>query len=390
MIPDANRFLGLPGRLFMTGKIPRPPRTVKVGGFDHVEAVLIGGGYPVSVQTMWKDRLDRSDLEGAAGAATLARIEKLRALGCQLLRFAVPDLEAAETLGLLASRTPMPLVADIHFDHRIALRCLEFPIAKIRINPGNIGSREKVEAVVKRASDAGIPLRIGVNAGSLPQDLARSVDEGRTTRAEAVVAAAERELAVLDELGFSNVLVSMKTSSVRDTVEANELFSSRYEVPLHIGVTEAGPLIPGVVRNAVALHALLSRGIGSTIRVSLSDSMESEVLAGREILGAVADSAGRREEGRGIVVVSCPRCGRNGFDTHAFAERWRDELYSTKKDAVVAIMGCAVNGPGEARHADLGITGVGNKVLIFRHGVVVRTVDPSEADAAFREELQKL
>jgi (E)-4-hydroxy-3-methylbut-2-enyl-diphosphate synthase len=351
---------------------------------------MVGGGYPVSIQTMWKDRLLRADLAGAAGDRIAARIEKLSSLGCSVLRFAVPDLEAAETLGELAGRVSMPLVADIHFDHEIALRCLDYPIAKIRINPGNIGSREKVEAVVKKASGRGVPIRIGVNGGSLPQDLRRGVEEGRLSRAEALVRAAERELAVFDELGFTDVLVSMKASSIADTLESNRLFASRYDVPLHLGVTEAGPLIPGIVRNAVALHALLAEGVGATIRVSLSDTMESEVLAGREILGAVADSTGRSQEGRGIVIVSCPRCGRNGFDTHEFTERWRDRLYALKKDATVAIMGCAVNGPGEARHADLGITGAGDKVVIFRHGQLVRTVSPAEADAAFEEELGKL
>jgi len=366
------------------------PRAVKVGGFGGVESVVIGGEYPVSVQTMWKDRLGRSDLAGAAGKAVEARIEKLRAFGCALLRFAVPDLDAADALGELASRVSMPLVADIHFDHLIALRCLDYPIAKIRINPGNIGSRAKVEAVVDKARDKGVPLRIGVNAGSLPQDLARDVDAGAKTRAAAVVEAAERELAVFDELSFADVVVSMKTSSIRETIDANRLFASRHAVPLHLGVTEAGPLIPGVVRNAVALHSLLSEGIGSTIRVSLSDSMESEVISGKEILGAVVDSSGKGSAGRGVVLVSCPRCGRNGFDTHAFAERWRDRLYSFRKDVTVAVMGCAVNGPGEARHADLGITGAGDKVLIFRHGKIVRTVSPDEADAAFTEELEKL
>ena len=339
---------------------------------------------------MWKDRLLRSDLSGRAGAEHVARIEKLASLGCSILRFAVPDMEAAEVLGELAERVSMPLVADIHFDHEIALRCLDYPIAKIRINPGNIGSREKVEAVVKKASGQGVPIRIGVNGGSLPQDLRRAVDEGGLRRTEALVQAAERELAVFDELGFKDVLVSIKASSIADTLESNRLFASRNDVPLHLGVTEAGPLIPGIVRNAVALHALLAEGIGSTIRVSLSDSMESEVLAGREILGAVADSTGKGDAGRGVVIVSCPRCGRNGFDTHEFTERWRDRLYALKKDATVAIMGCAVNGPGEARHADLGITGAGDKVVIFRQGKPVRTVEPADADAAFEEELGKL
>lgn len=365
-------------------------RVIKIGGFAHLDSVLVGGSYPVVLQTMWKDRLDSSDLAGEAGRRIEERIRKLGDLGCRVLRFAVPDLGAAELLGVLAARVTMPLVADIHFDHKIALRCLDFPIAKIRINPGNIGSREKVAAVTAKASDKGVPIRIGVNAGSLPADLRNGVDEGRLGRADALVIAAERELEAFDELGFRDVLLSMKASSIADTLAANRLMASRTDVPLHLGVTEAGPLIPGIVRNAVALHALLSEGIGATIRVSLSDTMEAEVLAGREILGAVADSTGRGGKGQGIVIVSCPRCGRNGFDTHAFTERWRDTLYSLKKDATVAIMGCAVNGPGEGRHADLGITGAGEKILIFRHGVIVRTVDVADADDAFREELEKL
>jgi (E)-4-hydroxy-3-methylbut-2-enyl-diphosphate synthase len=366
------------------------PRIIKIGGFGHVESVLIGGEYPVALQTMWKDRLVPEDLTGRSGEDVRKRIENLGALGCRILRFAVPDMEAADVLGELSKRVSMPLVADIHFDHAIALRCLDYPIAKIRINPGNIGSREKVLAVVSKARDKEIPLRIGVNAGSLPMDLRDKVDQGGLSRSEALVITAERELAALEDLGFQNTVLSMKASSIADTISANTLLSSRTTVPLHLGVTEAGPLIPGVVRNAVALHALLSQGIGSTIRVSLSDSMESEILAGREILGALADTSGSGRKGQGVNIVSCPKCGRNGFDTHEFTLRWRDRLYSIKKDVTIAIMGCAVNGPGEARHADLGITGAGEKVLIFRNGKVVRSVAPEEADAAFAEELAKL
>lgn len=364
-------------------------RVVKVGG-DGRDTVMLGGAYPVSLQTMWKDRLHPDDLKGEAGARNLARIEGLRRIGCGLLRFAVPDLESADLLGELASMTPLPLVADIHFDYKIALRCLDFPIAKIRINPGNIGGRERVAAVVAKAAERRVPLRIGVNAGSLPRDLAEAVDRRALDRSAALVAAAERELEFFDDLGFRDVLVSMKASSIKDTLEANRLFASRHDVPLHLGVTEAGPLVAGVVRNAIALHALLSEGIGATLRVSLSDTMENEVVAGREILGAVADSSGDSGPGRGVVLVSCPRCGRNSFDTHAFVERWRDRLYALKVDATIAVMGCAVNGPGEARHADLGITGAGNKVLLFRKGVVVRTVEAADADSAFEEELQNL
>jgi (E)-4-hydroxy-3-methylbut-2-enyl-diphosphate synthase len=180
----------------------------------------------------------------------------------------------------------------------------------------------------------------------------------------------------------------MKASGIADTIKANRLLAARTDAPLHIGVTEAGPLVAGVVRNAAALTALLGEGIGDTIRVSLSDSMENEVIAGREIVLAAADLAGEKQ--RGVVIVSCPRCGRNGFDTHGFTARWQNRLYSLDKDVTVAIMGCAVNGPEEARHADLGITGAGNRVLIFRHGKVIRSIGAAEADAAFGEELEKL
>jgi len=361
-------------------------RIIKIGGFEHIKAVNIGGGLPVVIQTMWKDRLSFSDLENAA-----PRIEGLARMGCGLLRFAVPDLAAAEVLGNLARMVSMPLVADIHFDYKIALRCMDFPIAKIRVNPGNIGSTKKVRAVLDKAAERNIPIRIGVNAGSLPQDLRAGVGEC----SEALAKAAERELAIFDKYGFTNVVVSMKASSIADTVQANRILAAGTNVPLHIGVTEAGPLIAGVARSAAALVPLLVEGIGDTLRVSLSDSMENEVIAAREILGAAAEiasfsgqaeAAARLRQG-GVRVVSCPRCGRHGFDTHGFSSRWLPRLYALDKTISVAIMGCEVNGPEEARHADLGITGTGDKVLIFRHGKVVRTVSAADADAAFAEEL---
>jgi (E)-4-hydroxy-3-methylbut-2-enyl-diphosphate synthase len=344
---------------------------VKVGN------VIIGGDWPISVQTMWKDPVP---LPGSpAFEAALLRIRNLSALGCDILRFAVPDMAAAEALGALAGRSVLPLVADIHFDWRIALRCLDFPIAKIRINPGNIGALWKVAEVTAKAMGEGVPIRIGVNAGSLPEDLRGSED-----RVGAIVEAAEREIAAFDELGFRDVIVSMKISEVDATVEANRRFASRHDLPLHLGVTEAGPLIAGVARNTAALVPLLREGIGSTIRVSLSDTMESEILAGREILAC----AGKAR--KGISIISCPRCGRAFFDTHAFTARWADRLYSLKKTATIAVMGCVVNGPGEARHADLGITGAGNKVIIFHKGEIARTISPEEADTIFEEELEKL
>jgi (E)-4-hydroxy-3-methylbut-2-enyl-diphosphate synthase len=339
---------------------------------------------------MWKETLDPAALrEGRDGEPPEAvrRIGELQELGCALLRFAVPDLAAAEILGELASRVSLPLSADIHFDYRIALRCLDFPIGKIRINPGNIGGPDRVEKVLDKAASRGVPIRIGLNAGSLPRDLVAAVDRGERDRPEALVEAAERELALFREFGFSNVVISLKASSVAETIRANRRLADRTDAPLHIGVTEAGPLVAGVVRNTAALYTLLGEGIGDTIRVSLSDTMENEIIAGREILNTLDQSRDQNE--KRAVLISCPRCGRNSFDTHDFTRRWASRLYSLKKDITIAVMGCAVNGPGEARHADLGITGAGNRVLIFRQGRVVRTVDAARADAAFEEELGK-
>jgi (E)-4-hydroxy-3-methylbut-2-enyl-diphosphate synthase len=335
---------------------------------------------------MWKDRLCFADLEGASGEAIVSRIAALQDMGCGLLRFAVPDMDAAEALGTLASMVSMPLVADIHFDYKIALRCLDFPIAKIRLNPGNIGGKDKTAQVLEKADTAGVPIRIGLNAGSLPQDLRIQVDEKRLDRVEALVQAAERELAIFHNFAFDKVLVSMKASSVSDTIAANRLLANRTDVPLHIGVTEAGPLIAGVVRNTVALHTLLSTGIGDTIRVSLSDTMENEVIAGREILATLSSD---RVPRNGVTIISCPRCGRNSFDTHAFIERWKTTLYALDKPLTIAVMGCVVNGPGEARSADLGITGLGDKVMLFQHGKALRTVDAGDADMAWREMLRE-
>jgi (E)-4-hydroxy-3-methylbut-2-enyl-diphosphate synthase len=358
----------------------------------------------VLIQTMWKDKLLPRDLEGEAGVAVIRRIEGLSRLGCGLLRFAVPDEEAADTLGALASRVSMPLCADIHFDYRIALRCLDWPIAKLRINPGNIGSRDRVAAVAEKAAAKGVPVRIGVNAGSLPPALRKRMEEGGIDRAEALVAAALDELAVFRELGFSAAVVSMKASGIADTIRANTVFREQSDVPLHIGVTEAGPLTAGTVRNTAALIPLLAAGIGDTVRVSLSDTMENEVIAAAEILNAAAELAklpsgqnapsGARAAERlrrpVVTVVSCPRCGRAGFDTHGFTARWQERLYALGKRVTIGIMGCAVNGPGEAKHADLGITGAGNRVLLFAHGKVIRAIDKAEADEAFGAALREL
>ena len=362
----------------------KKPRTVFLGGRGGVNRVGVGGDEPVTIQTMWKEPILDIKENPAHLERIRARLAALKTLGCDIVRFAVPDMRSAENFIDICRATSMPLVADIHFDHRLALKCLEGPVAAIRINPGNIGSRERVEAVVGACRDKGVAIRIGVNAGSLPKDLAARVEAGAMGRAAALSEAAARECAVFDELGFDQFVVSMKASGVRETVEANEDFASRFDVPLHVGVTEAGPLITGVVRSTLAFSRLLREGIGSTIRVSLSSAPENEVVAGLEILRECGKRSG------GVSLVSCPRCGRLGFDVHSFMERWQNELLSMKKDITVAVMGCVVNGPGEGRHADIGIAGAGNKAVIFKKGRVVRTIDMRDADEAFREELSGL
>ncbi|MDR0540523.1 MAG: (E)-4-hydroxy-3-methylbut-2-enyl-diphosphate synthase [Spirochaetaceae bacterium] len=376
----------------------RQTRTVRIGGNYHIHEVPIGGTHPVVIQTMWKEKLDFPD------SGIIGRLENLERMGAKLIRFAVPSIEAAETLGELAKAVPIPLVADIHFDYKIALRVLDFPIAKLRLNPGNISIKNRVFKVLEKAGKQGVPVRIGINAGSLPADLRARVETGELRRAEALVNAAERELAFFDEARFKDVVVSMKASSVPETIEANRIFAGRNDAPLHIGVTEAGPLTAGLVRSAAALYPLLCEGIGDTVRVSLSDSAENEVIAAREILGCADETAGyqnalqkdgvhaenRCKGARGVRLVSCPRCGRCGFDTHAFTARWQERLYALQKNITIAVMGCVVNGPGEAREADLGITGAGEKALIFKRGKIARAVDVKDADSAFEEELRGL
>jgi len=365
-------------------------KIIKIGGFSHVKQIKIGGDEPIAIQTMWKENLALQDLDKSA-----SKIESLESMGCNLLRFAVPDLQSADVLGCLSQMVSMPLVADIHFDYKIALRCMDFPIAKIRINPGNIGGKDKVRAVLEKAKAGGIPIRIGINAGSLPADLRK---EGIDTT-DALIEAAEREIAVFEEFGFDNFLVSMKSSNIADNIKALRVFAEHHGgIPLHIGVTEAGPLTAGVARNTAALVTLLTEGIGDTVRVSISDTMENEIIAAREIIkaadavitaGGLTANNGRLKS-KGVNIVSCPRCGRYGFDTLKFTERWMPKLYALDKDITVAVMGCEVNGPVEAKNACLGITGAGDKVLIFKYGQIIKTCVPAEADAIFEEELNKI
>ena len=368
---------------------------VRIGGKGCVRSIELGGDAPIAIQTMWKQPLSEDTLQ-----ETARKIAELEQLGCDILRFAVPDSESAEAFVKLTGMTPMPLVADIHFDYRLALRCMDGYAAKIRINPGNIGTEERVSAVIKKAQDTGTALRIGVNSGSLPADIRNRMEqeicEGRNAeeaRAAALVAGAQREAALFEKHGFRQYLVSMKASSVKETIIANELFAAASAAPLHVGVTEAGPLVSGIVKSALAFSKLLEKNIGATVRVSLSDTMENEVIAAREIL----TECGKRKGG--IRLVSCPRCGRNGFDVHGFVERWQHRLFAEKKDLTVAVMGCVVNGPGEGKFADIGITGAENVILLFKRGVIVQRIDiqgltemekNTAVDVVFEEELRSL
>ena len=341
--------------------------------------ITIGGDSRISLQTMWKSplkglsRMDRDNLS--------KELYYLKSIGCDIIRFAVPDIESAEVLSEISSDGIIPTVADIHFDYRIALKCMEkgANISKIRINPGNIGAEWKVREVITRAADMNIPIRVGVNGGSLPENLKNNQD-----RSHAIVKAAEQEIEIFEKYNFMNAVFSLKSSDVDTTIEANRIFSERYKYPLHIGVTEAGPLIGGIVKNTAGILTLLKEGIGSTVRVSLSAEPEDEIVAGKAILklcGEKTDS---------VNIVSCPRCGRASFDVHSFLPKINKILNGLNKNLTIAVMGCVVNGLDEARDADLGITGSGNSVVIFRKGEIIIKTTEEKAEELFWKELEKI
>ncbi len=321
---------------------------------------------------MWKSPLTVIDEE------VVRKVKLLASLGCEILRFSVPTIEAAELLGKLSERVSIPLVADIHFDYKIALKCLDGPIAKIRLNPGNIGADWKVRDVVQKAKDRGVPIRVGVNGGSLPKALRSEKDKGK-----AMLRAAEEELSLLTRLDFENVIFSLKASEIDSTVRANTLFSEAYPYPIHLGLTEAGPLVSGIVKSTFTLTTLLREGIGDTIRISLSDSPEPEIVAGREVLRITGLRKG------GIEIISCPTCGRTDFDVRGFLAKVHPFLIEQQKELTVAIMGCPVNGPEEARHSQIGITGTDKYAVIFKEGKIIKRVPIHEALEAFKEEIRQ-
>ena len=321
-------------------------RKIMVGG------VPVGGGAPVSIQSMLNTRT--TDVDGC-----LAQIRALAAAGCEIARLAVPDMEAAEAFGAICAASPLPLVADIHFDYRLAIRAAENGAAKIRINPGNIGGEERVRAVVEACGARNIPIRIGVNGGSLEPRLLEKY--GHPTP-EALVESAFGHIALLEKYDFHDICVSMKSSSVPLMIEAYRLFSERSDYPLHVGVTETGTERMGTIKSAMGIGALLCQGIGDTMRVSLTADPVQEVLTAKDILKA----AGLRKDG--VNIIACPTCGRTRIDLIRLANEVEQALSDCQKPITVAVMGCVVNGPGEAREADVGIAGGDGCGILFVKG----------------------
>ena len=340
----------------------------------HVGSVAIGGGAPVSVQSM--TNTDTRDV-----TATLAQIRALSDAGCEIVRCAVPDREAAVALGAIRRDSPVPLIADIHFDYQLALAVLDGGIDGLRLNPGNIGARWKVEEVVRACRDRQVPIRIGVNAGSLEKELLEKY--GHPTAA-AMAESALGHIRILEELNYREIKVSLKASDVRRTVGAYRLLAAQVDYPLHIGITEAGTTWAGTVKSAVGLGALLIDGLGDTLRVSLTGDPVEEVRVGWEIL----KSLDLRE--RCPVFVSCPTCGRCQIDLIPVAEEVERRLHDLPKKLTVAVMGCAVNGPGEAREADIGIAGGKGEGLLFRKGEIVRKVPADRLADVLVEEARKM
>ncbi|MFN7251230.1 MAG: flavodoxin-dependent (E)-4-hydroxy-3-methylbut-2-enyl-diphosphate synthase [Anaerobacillus sp.] len=338
-------------------------RPVKVG------PITIGGNNEVIIQSMTTTKTH--DIE-----ATVAEILRLEEAGCQIVRVACPDMRAAEAISEIKKRINIPLVVDIHFDYRLALVAIEGGADKIRINPGNIGKREKVEQVVKLAKEKGIPIRIGVNAGSLEK---RIIEKYGYPTADGMVESALHHIKILEDLDFYDIIVSMKASDVDLAIEAYEKAAQAFDYPLHLGITESGTLFAGTIKSAAGLGVLLHKGIGNTVRISLSADPVEEVKVARELLksfGLAANAA---------TLISCPTCGRIEIDLISIANEIEDYISKIKANIKVAVLGCAVNGPGEAKEADIGIAGARGEGLLFRHGEIVRKVP----EAIMVEELKK-
>ena len=343
-------------------------RVVDIGG------VKIGGDYPIAIQSMCNT--DTRNVK-----ATVEQIIELENIGCEIIRVAVPDMEAAEAISDIKKSIHIPLVADIHFDYRIALECMKNGVDKVRINPGNIGDRERVKEVVEMAKERSIPIRIGVNGGSLDKKLLNKY--GGVT-AEALVESAMEHIEILDSLNFHNTVVSIKVSNVPVMLDAYRKFSEISVIPLHIGVTESGTLNSGIIKSSVGIGALLAEGIGDTMRVSLTANPTEEIYAAYSIQQVM----GLRK--KGAELVSCPTCGRTQIDLIKIADEVEKRLRNINKNIKVAVMGCAVNGPGEAREADIGIAGGNGVGLIFKHGEIIRKVSEDKIVDELMKEIEAI
>ncbi|MCX7746864.1 MAG: flavodoxin-dependent (E)-4-hydroxy-3-methylbut-2-enyl-diphosphate synthase [Clostridia bacterium] len=339
-----------------------------------VGSIPIGGDSPITVQSM--TNTDTRDVK-----ATVEQIKRLEDAGCDIIRVAVPDREAADAVKSIKREIKIPLVTDIHFDYRLALSCMENGADKVRINPGNIGEVDRVKKVVEMAKERQIPIRIGVNAGSLEKPL---LEKYGGITPEAMVESAFSHIKILENLDYDQIAVSIKASSVSMTIAAYRLMSQESDYPLHIGVTEAGTLYKGTIKSAVGLGCLLAEGIGDTLRVSLTGDPVEEIRVGMEVLKSLGLRRG------GIEFVSCPTCGRCRVDLITIANRVEDRLKEIDKDLKVAVMGCEVNGPGEAREADIGIAGGNKEVLLFKKGRIVRKIPQDQAVEELIAEIMKM
>jgi (E)-4-hydroxy-3-methylbut-2-enyl-diphosphate synthase len=349
-------------------KTRRPSREI------HIGSVAVGGGNPVVIQSM--TTTDTRDTE-----ATLAQIAALQRAGCQLVRLAVPDTAAAEALPALCRRSEVPLIADIHFDYRLALQAVDAGIAGLRINPGNIGAESRVRELVAACQDKKIPLRIGVNSGSLAPEILRRYGGVNAT---ALVESALEHVAILEAMHFTDIKISLKASSVPLTVAAYELMAERVDYPLHLGVTEAGTPQRALIKSALALGQLLSAGIGDTIRVSITGDPVDEVWAGYAILRGLGLSE------RGAELISCPTCGRTAVDILPLAQQVDAYLKNISTPITVAVMGCVVNGPGEAREADVGIAGGKGQFVLFKKGQIAGKIEATQAWEVLKDEIDRL
>lgn len=332
---------------------------------------VIGGGSPVLIQSMTNTKTE--DVQ-----ATVAQIKRLTVAGCEIIRCAVPTMEAAKALGEIKRQIEIPLVADIHFDYKLAIAAMENGADKIRINPGNIGSKERIRAVVDVAKERNIPIRVGVNSGSLEKEL---VAKYHGVTAEGLVESALDKVHLIEENGYDNLVISIKSSDVMMCVHAHELIAKKTDYPLHVGITEAGTITSGNIKSAIGLGLILNQGIGDTIRVSLTGDPLEEIKSAKLILRTLGLRKG------GIEVVSCPTCGRTQIDLIALANRVEDMVADIPLDIKVAVMGCVVNGPGEAREADIGIAGGIGEGLLIKHGEIVRKLPEEELLDALRNEL---